>query len=466
MTEQQDDKKALGIWSTLSASVTEEAPAGTDIWTVVRDRLDRSKRRPRQSPVVEVAKHTTSKGETQYVLRNTCSDTYLMLDQHDFFLWELMDGRHSLRDMAVAYFAAHGAFPFERLSSLVDRLRANGLLDERSVNIFSAVGGHVHLPQPLQRLKHLADVLFRGEFVLPNADRLFGALYRRGGWIGFAPPAMIVQVMLVATGAVLLSWQWATGAHAAGQVAESDGIGLLSLLLFLGFGFLVHELGHALAVKHYGRKVRRCGALLHYGRPVPFVDTSDMWMAPRGARIVVSFAGPWVTAVLGGISAVVVATSSNPLVEGVFFQSAVVCYLAFLVNLVPFLELDGYYILMDWLEIPSLRTKALAFLRAGMWKQALRGWSEAGRAERIYATYGAMSVLAMVLFLMVGVHVWQTNVVQLVGTLQAGEDILAAVLTGGIGVLAGVPLAVGLAVRGFLFAERVLSYLRRRQQAA
>lgn len=39
---------------------------------------------------------------------------------------------------------------------------------------------------------------------------------------------------------------------------------------------LVHELTHALAVKSYGRKVRRGGFLLMVGMPFAFVDTSDI----------------------------------------------------------------------------------------------------------------------------------------------------------------------------------------------
>ncbi|MCZ0985896.1 hypothetical protein O1M54_10110 [Streptomyces diastatochromogenes] len=62
----------------------------------------------------------------------------------------------------------------------------------------------------------------------------------------------------------------------------------------------MHELTHALAVKSYGRKVRRGGFLLMMGMPFAFVDTSDMWFGSRWSRVVVALSGPLSTAALAG----------------------------------------------------------------------------------------------------------------------------------------------------------------------
>ena len=50
-------------------------------------------------------------------------------------------------------------------------------------------------------------------------------------------------------------------------------------------------------------------------------------------------------------------------------------YLGAFINLNPLLELDGYFILIDWLEIPMLRQRSLDYWRT-WWNAWLRGgWS-------------------------------------------------------------------------------------------
>ena len=72
------------------------------------------------------------------------------------------------------------------------------------------------------------------------------------------------------------------------------------------------------------------------------------------------------------------------------YQFALLTYLTSFMNMNPLLKLDGYYILMDWLEIPRLREKSLAFvgqpLRAKVRKR--EAWT---RDEKIFAVFGALS---------------------------------------------------------------------------
>ena len=60
------------------------------------------------------------------------------------------------------------------------------------------------------------------------------------------------------------------------------------------------------------------------------------------------------------------------------FKLAFAWYLNALFNLNPFLALDGYYLLMDWLEVPNLRARGLAFVVATARRRAGR---RAGRAR-------------------------------------------------------------------------------------
>ena len=103
--------------------------------------------------------------------------------------------------------------------------------------------------------------------------------------------------------------------------------------------------------------------MFYYGMPAFFVDVSDMWMAPRVPRILVSLAGPIVNVIIGSTLVILVAVLPPSTGTQVLFQAAFVAYLGALLNLNPLLELDGYYVLMDWLEMPKLRQKSFAFVR-------------------------------------------------------------------------------------------------------
>jgi len=111
-----------GLWATLEQATEREREAGSDLWESLRDRLDFSKAKTRRLAGTEVAHHRTARGEEYYVLRNPEANTYLKLTPQDYFLWELLDGEHSVRDLAVAYVVRYGTLPFQRLPHAPCRL--------------------------------------------------------------------------------------------------------------------------------------------------------------------------------------------------------------------------------------------------------------------------------------------------------------------------------------------------------
>src|SRR5206468_359644 len=79
-------------------------------------------------------------------------------------------------------------------------------------------------------------------------------------------------------------WTWALGSQPVFLTRGSYAVGALVLLGLNVFALACHELGHALATKHVGRRVPAAGFLVYFGIPSVFVDTTDVWMAGRRAR--------------------------------------------------------------------------------------------------------------------------------------------------------------------------------------
>ena len=132
--------------------------------------------------------------------------------------------------------------------------------------------------------------------------------------------------------------------------------------LFVVLLIFCHELAHALVCKSFGREVRRGGFALYLGIPIFFVDTTDIWLENRGRRIAVSAAGPFSDLTLGGACSLLAVALPVDAADAVLFLASI-AYLAFLMNLIPLLKLDGYYILVDLLEIPMLGPRSFAFVR-------------------------------------------------------------------------------------------------------
>jgi CRP-like cAMP-binding protein len=139
---------------------------------------------------------------------------------------------------------------------------------------------------------------------------------------------------------------------------------LLALAFFLTF---MHELGHAVVISRYGRKVKSAGFMIYFGAPAFFVEASDSLMLDRRQRILQSFAGPFTEMVIAGIASIALFSYPTGPLAPLLYRFALINYLVIFLNLIPFLELDGYWILSDSIQVPDLRPKSLQFIRHDLW---------------------------------------------------------------------------------------------------
>ncbi len=153
-------------------------------------------------------------------------------------------------------------------------------------------------------------------------------------------------------------------------VLVADAFSLLSgwnLLILSGVVFgvkFVHELGHALTCKHFGREVHAIGPAFLVFQPCMFTDTSDAWLLPsKWDRIKVTSAGIFIEVMLAAVAALVWICSEPGFLKQVAYTTMVTCSIStVLFNANPLLRFDGYYILSDLLEIPNLRIRSEQYL--------------------------------------------------------------------------------------------------------
>ena len=409
----------LGLWERLnSPSAIPLAPRRSGIYTDLAGRVDFALYRPQAVP--GIAEEQIVEGDQAFTVLRSPNGSYLRLSAAECELWRLMDGNQT-----VAQLATLGFLRFRQLlpvAGLVQNLKEQGFLNESSLRLYRGLRERAAMGGPAQGWgQWLVRALRSRTFAIEGIDNFVSALYRFGGWICFTRPFLILHALVSLAG--LLTFLLALGrADNDKTFAVLDATNVpLSLLALWGamlISFLLHELAHALAVKYYGRTVHRGGVMIYYGMPAAFVDTSDIWLAGRTARIVVSLAGPLADLLLGGVAALL-ATQLGGFWGAALFKFAFACYISTLFNFNPLLELDGYFILMDWLRLPNLRQRALAFVSGPFWVK-LRGRVALGREERIFALFGALTAVYTAVAVILTVLFWRDQLTSVLGDLWAG----------------------------------------------
>lgn len=119
--------------------------------------------------------------------------------------------------------------------------------------------------------------------------------------------------------------------------------------------FFAHEFGHSTALCYYGKKSGRIGVGLLMFAPIMFSDVSDCWSLTNRKRAIVDLGGLYFQIVL--ISVLLLAFTITKIPD--FIYSSFLSITIGLLNLNPFIKMDGYWLLSDIFDIKNLKTKAL-----------------------------------------------------------------------------------------------------------
>ncbi len=329
---------------------------------------------------------------------------YLELDERDVFLFDAIDGEATVRDLLFAYAERFGELALPRIEATLQLFARSGL-----------VGGVTGEPVQRHGLRRAGHAVYRSlmglQLSVSGLDRFIGRFYEKVGWRAFTRTGVVLVWLVIGLGGYAF-----VDAFGRERLLDAGGAGLWWPFVVAGCylsALLIHETCHALAVKSYGRRVRRGGFLLMMGLPFAFVDTSDMWFGSRWSRVVVAMAGPISTATLAGLAAVGADWLPGTVAPALCFQLAYGLYLNTAYNFNPIMPLDGYQALTDAFRVPRLRQEAAAYFARGMWRDL-----RAGRRPRLrefgLALYGFAVVVGTALLVALAVTAWRTRLGPLV----------------------------------------------------
>src|SRR3954470_23526005 len=331
--------------------------------------------RPRVRSGYALKRLDAGEGRRRWVLKDLNDGGYLRLGDADAYLFERLDGERSLVELIGIAEQRFGATGPARLARLLADLGERGYL-----------AGVTGATRAAEAPKGFWRRLFTPkEKAWTGVGERFDRLYRRGGWVLFTRPALWLIAALAVCGVGVFAYLVAFRYGTPFVVAKKIGVGGLVFLAGRFAVVAVHETAHGLTMSSFGRRVQKAGFKLIVIFPYAFVDTSEAWFEPRRRRIAISAAGPVSDFTVGAIFSICCLVSPAGTVRDIFFQLAFAGYVGAFFNLNPFIERDGYHILVDVLREPGLRRRARAqFAR----RLSGRGKSDDSPVLARYAIWG------------------------------------------------------------------------------
>ncbi len=392
---------------------TEEEGCVLALWELLCRRINPALYRPAKIKETEIAELTSKAGKPTYMLRNCANDKYVSLRAEGLFLWNLIDGSHSVKDLNIEYINQFGQMGQKMIFEFLGLLKTKGFLLDKPAPVYTLISARLKQNKVSSRLKQAIAFITHSRFATQKADAYFHRLYEKMGFIFYTKPAVFLIFLLLAVDLGLSAHFMFIKHESLILLAKPGSHDVIAMMIIYYLSVFVHENAHGLTVKRYQRKVIRGGVLVMYGSPFPYVDTTDIWMKNRGPRIAASFAGPCANGVIGGIFLIIAWILPESIHENLFMHAGILNSLIFIGNLIPIVETDGHYIIQDWLERPRLRAESLAFVRKDMWvklvnREPWTGWDFA------YLIYGSIAVLGLVYMIYAGLHLWEHTFVHII----------------------------------------------------
>jgi putative peptide zinc metalloprotease protein len=276
---------------------------------------------------------------------------YLQLSELLYRVAEKCDGAHSLEEIAeeVSEAMPYRLNPEQAAYLLETKLAPLGLLQEEEEEIER---GPPAAPSDLFALRFRTQLL-SPRLIAPLADTL-QLLYRT--------PVLIPALVLIVALHVWLYLNFnPIGSLAAVLLAPQ----LLLLVVALSYaGALIHEIGHAAALHHGGGRARGIGIGFYLVFPTFYTDVTDGYRLSRAGRIRTDLGGFFFHLLFSaGVILALLLFVDDPILKHGLIAAALLINLDAARQLLPFVRLDGYWVLVDAAGVHDFMSQAPAFIR-------------------------------------------------------------------------------------------------------
>jgi CRP-like cAMP-binding protein/Zn-dependent protease len=374
------------VYELVAERATSESRPEVRVWDRLAELLDPNRYRPKLADYVEIREFPLRWGNDYVMVANTRDLLHYRLDPSDIPLIRKMDGTRTVKEIVLEEFESSGDLDPDSITDLVRTLYEGNFLEQRYRNVDEVVTKALDpITERRRRARTFAKTL---SIEWEDANRVVQWLYDHGLKHAFLKPVVALEAIVALVGMVAFVRTTQSGDFTIGGTSLAGSFVVLWLLDYLSV--FTHELGHALVVVRNGRRIKSAGFMIYFGSPAFFVDGSDGLMMDRRQQIASSFAGPFADMILASASSLIVWWFPDWFLSPTLYTFAALGYYLIILNLVPLLELDGYYILADLIQVPDLRQRSLAFFRDDLFRKIVHRehFSKREVGLGLYATLG------------------------------------------------------------------------------
>ena len=309
-----------------------------------------------------------------WVVKEPVGLNYFRFHEEEYAILCMLDGQSSLEDIKERFETEFTPqkITFPDLQQFVGMLHRSGLVISEATGQGKQLRKRRDEKKKKELFGKLSNVLairFRGI----DPEWFLAKTYSYVAWF-FHPLTMMFCVMLALSALSLVAVEFETFRARLPTFHEFFGP---HNWIYLGATMagvkVLHEFGHAYSCKHFGGECHEIGAMLLVFTPCLYANVSDSWMLPnKYHRAFIGAAGIYMEAILASIATFIWWFSEPGLLNYLALSVMFICSVStILFNGNPLLRFDGYYILMDLLEIPNLRQKATEVMKRFMLETCL-----------------------------------------------------------------------------------------------
>jgi putative peptide zinc metalloprotease protein len=346
------------------------------------------------------------RGETSFVVKDPTTHKYFRFRPVEVGVMRCFDGRRSPDEIAAALAEQGSRLTGKAVEAFARKLTSIGLLEHTLTDRTTLELERLRA----ERRRRRRPALFRGELLrmrwsFGDPDALLDRVMPWIRWM-FTPAFVIASIALFAAYFLILAATWSDFSRTVVELYSLSTIAFGTIVVLWLTGIVVvviHELGHGFTCKHFGGEVHELGVMVLYFQPAFYCNVNDAWSFPSlRSRLWVTAAGGWIQLVVASLAAIVwLVARPGTLASEVAVAAMIVGGATTIVtNANPLLPLDGYFALIDWLEIPNLRIRAREYFGWWVRRHTLRlelpEPEVTDRERRVFLIYGALSFVYVV----------------------------------------------------------------------
>jgi putative peptide zinc metalloprotease protein len=349
-------------------------------------------------------------GDVTYVVKDPVAMQYYRFGPLEHTVITHLDGLHEHADIAEALAAETGVrLTGAMIGEFVESLKKKELIERSAEEKSLVLLERLRKERKLKVETENRDVLYM-RFPAFDPDQLYNRLIKRIGFF-WSRPFVMFCLALFSLAAIIILSNWPMISLGLSQLYAFQNKTVGDILMFIAVLFTVivfHENGHGLTCKRYGGEVHELGFMLIYFMPAFYANVSDAWIFDtKAAKLWVTFAGAFVELIICSIASFVwyFSTPGYFLHDLAFTFMLIAGLSSILVNMNPLIKLDGYFALVDYLEVPNLSEDSSKYLGAIVRKYIFRAPAVipdyTPRRRRILLTYGVLAFCYRIMILVV-----------------------------------------------------------------